>query len=38
MGAAGIVAASQFAADPGRYPPAAQKAFADGCHAANLGQ
>jgi hypothetical protein len=38
IGAAGIVAASRFTADPGRYPAAAQKAFADGCQAANLGQ
>ena len=38
MGAAGIVAAARFAADPRRYPPAAQKAFADGCRAANLDQ
>jgi hypothetical protein len=38
MGAAGIVAATRFASDPGRYPPGAQKAFADGCRAANLGQ
>jgi hypothetical protein len=38
MGAAGIVAAAKFAADPRRYPPAAQKAFADGCRAANLDQ
>jgi hypothetical protein len=36
MGAAGIVAAAQFASDPSRYPPGAQKAFADGCRAANL--